>query len=254
MQEALSSISLPSQNKVEEIYSNRVLLGKVLATRSFKIFTITEIVHKTWRTKMRIRIEKLDENVFKFTFGDNDDRDYIFKGHPWSLNGVHLILKEWAITRGLKKISFHYSTFTIQVHDFPPIYIHKGTTRKGRGDSRQSSLGISKKNMCRGKSIPHIQGGHYGYRANTGVLFPIWIPATITTCNGISAKLYGPWLRSKHNESLMFVNTLEKEEEFDQQIGVKEVAKTNLWAQENKTSLLGESIEQAVAKMIMSCE
>lgn len=31
-------------------------------------------------------------------------------------------------------------------------------------------------------------------------------PATITTANGISTKLFGPWLRSEHSGSLCFVN------------------------------------------------
>lgn len=37
---------------------------------------------------------------------------------------------------------------------------------------------------------------------------------TITTCNSISVKLYGPWLRSKNTESLLFVNA-PMEEEFN---------------------------------------
>lgn len=67
MQEALSSLSLQLQEEVYKICSDGVMLGKVLATRSFTRFTIIEIVHKTWRSKTKIRIEKLDENVFKFT-------------------------------------------------------------------------------------------------------------------------------------------------------------------------------------------
>lgn len=73
---------------------DRVLLGKIITTRTFKRFTITEIVQKTWKTKLKINIEKIEDNIFKFTFGNKEDKDRIYKGRPWSLNGAHLILKE----------------------------------------------------------------------------------------------------------------------------------------------------------------
>lgn len=79
---------------------------------------------------MKTNIEKLDKNVFKFTFGDKEDKDSIFKGRPWSLNGAHLILKEWASNKSLKEVSFHYSTFNIQIHGLPPMLIHEGMARK----------------------------------------------------------------------------------------------------------------------------
>lgn len=37
-------------------------------------------------------------------------------------------------------------------------------------------------------------------------------PATVTSANRIVAKLYGPWLRSENDSSLLFINpTLEKD-------------------------------------------
>lgn len=36
-------------------------------------------------------------------------------------------------------------------------------------------------------------------------------PATITTTNGITAKLFRPWLRTEHDESILFVHSEMKE-------------------------------------------
>lgn len=130
MQEALSSLTLQPQEEVEKICSDKVLLGKILATRNFRRFTITKIVEKTRKTNMIIRIEKLEENLFKFTFRNKKDNDQIFKELPWSFNGAHLILKDWATDMGLKEIYFQASTFTLQVHGLLPMYIYEGIARK----------------------------------------------------------------------------------------------------------------------------
>lgn len=68
MQEALSSLTLQPQEEVEKICSDKVLLGKILATRNFRRFTITKIVEKTRKTNMKIRIEKLRGKLVQIYF------------------------------------------------------------------------------------------------------------------------------------------------------------------------------------------
>lgn len=80
-------------------------------------------------------------------------------------------------------------------------------------------------------------------------------PTTITTCNGISAKLYGPWLRSKHKDNLLFVNVLEEEETVDQQnIVVKESTAADLVMQGAKSFHFCESIEHEVDEIMKARE
>lgn len=98
--------------------------------RSFRRFTITEIVQKTWKTRSKVQISKIGDNLFKFTFGSREDKALIFKGQPWSFNGAHIILKEFPEKLSLKEISFDTSTFTIQVHGLPFTFIHAETAEK----------------------------------------------------------------------------------------------------------------------------
>lgn len=52
------------------------------------------------------------------------------KGRPWSFNGAHIILKEYPQEISLSEVSFATTTFTIQVHGLPLVFIHAGTTEK----------------------------------------------------------------------------------------------------------------------------
>lgn len=70
-----------------------MLFEKIRTSTNFRRFTVTEIIAKTWNLRVRVQNEKLRENIFKF--GCKKDRDMIFRGRPWSLNGAYLILKEW---------------------------------------------------------------------------------------------------------------------------------------------------------------
>lgn len=50
-------------------------------------------------------------------------------------------------------------------------------------------------------------------------------PTILTTCHGISAKLYGHWLRAENNASLLFVNLPEREEVDRKYLAFKEIQK-----------------------------
>lgn len=282
MQEALNALSLQSQKEIEECCLDRVLLGKIITTRTFKRFTITEIVQKTWKTKLKINIEKIEDNIFKFTFGNKEDKDRIYKGRPWSLNGAHLILKEWALDKSLKEISFQYSTFTLQVHGLPPVYMHERSVKKiGELVGKVHLEWINKRSVVAYRFLrlrvdilveEPIPVGFFQERDerwiqfkykrladfcyNCGMLNHVTgscekgIPATITTCNDIFAKLYGPWMRSEHTGNLLFVNAPEEETDVDQRsLVVKEGTTTERMIPGNNSYHFGETIEQAVDKI-----
>lgn len=60
--------------------ADRILLGKLLTSRNFRRFIVTEVVNKTWKTKGKIIIDKIDDSVFKFLFCSLEDWDFIFNG------------------------------------------------------------------------------------------------------------------------------------------------------------------------------
>lgn len=90
---------------------------------------------------------------FKFTFSNKKDMDYIFNLCPWSLNEAHLILKHWPAKKTLSEILYETSTFYLQVHGLPPIYLHGGpaiTVGNKIGTMLKSPVG----NRCGGQPLP----------------------------------------------------------------------------------------------------
>lgn len=58
-------------------------------------------------------IEGGDNNIFRFSFEKKEDKDFVFKNRPWSMDGAHLILKEWKSTITLLAVKFDTPTFFI---------------------------------------------------------------------------------------------------------------------------------------------
>lgn len=119
MQDSLSSLSLTPIKKGQKDVTDSTLIGKLLSTRAFRRFTVSEIIGKMWRLETKIFIEKIEENTFKFNFGSKRDKEKIFNNRPWTVNGALLILKEWDAHTALHNISFNTSTFILQVNGLP---------------------------------------------------------------------------------------------------------------------------------------
>lgn len=212
-----------------------------MTTQGFWRFTLTEIITKTWRLKARAKIEKLGENFFKFSFSNKEDKDMIFRNWPWSLNGAHLNLKQWPEDKALNEISIDTSTFYLQVHGLPPQYIHPRTARLigGKvGSIHPSSINrkcVVANRFLRFRAeilvINPLSAGFFMERNDGNDL---WIqfklerlsdfcytcglidhvtgkcnskaPMIVTNPNGLSAKLFGPWMRAENNDTLCFIN------------------------------------------------
>lgn len=141
----------------------------------------------------------------------------------------------------LNEISFFTTTFTIQIHGLPPVYLHEQTVQQIENMMGSIHIdSISKK--C-------IAGNHYlKFKIDLSINNPLppgflqeredgderWIqfkfeklldfcykcgkldhvtracwsenPATITTAKGIISRLYGLWIRAEHGGSLLFIN------------------------------------------------
>lgn len=89
------------------------LVGKLLTTKTFRRFTISEIISKMWRLVAKVFIEKIEENIFKFNFGNHRDKEKIFKNRLWTMNRFLLILKEWNAHKVLQEVSFNTSMFIL---------------------------------------------------------------------------------------------------------------------------------------------
>lgn len=74
LQDSLRALNLEADEELV-LPSHNVLVGRVISIRSFRQFTISEIILKTWKLKRRVSIEKLEKNVFKFSFGDREEKE-----------------------------------------------------------------------------------------------------------------------------------------------------------------------------------
>lgn len=119
----------PIEVKGESVMEN-LLIGNVLNSQNFRRYTIMEIIQKTWQLSSRVKIEKVDDNVLKFCFGNKKDKDGIFHGRPWSLNGALLILKEWSEEEAIGNVRFDTTTSHIQIHGLPPKFLHQDSAVK----------------------------------------------------------------------------------------------------------------------------
>lgn len=130
LQQSLRELKLKPKQDGEGAEPYKVLARKIMGTRVFRRFTITEIVNKIWRTRNQFKVEKVDENTFKFVFSSKGDRDHIYKNRLWFLDGAHLILKPWPENKILKDLCFGSTTLWMQIHGLPPEVIHEGTTER----------------------------------------------------------------------------------------------------------------------------
>ncbi|KAF3455421.1 hypothetical protein FNV43_RR00046 [Rhamnella rubrinervis] len=120
---------LDGKKNAEEI-TRKILVGKLLTTRSFRRFKLIECIPKIWNLQGKIRVENVSDNIFKFTFSDLRDKDEIFRRRPWSFNGAHMILQEWPSDLQIEEIDFKLSTFQIQIHGLPPKLFHLDNAEK----------------------------------------------------------------------------------------------------------------------------
>ena len=126
MREALSALSLESKETEGTKITGKVLVGKFLSTRVFKRFSLSDIIKQSWQLRGRVQIEKIKENIFKFSFTHKLERDRVYERRPWSMDKAHLIMKEWSVEVALEDIQFDTSLLFMQIHGLPLKLLHLG--------------------------------------------------------------------------------------------------------------------------------
>lgn len=96
MDEHLDNIaSLATKGTRAKQVEKRVLLGKLVSSRLFQKQDLVQIISNVWKTKDRVKMEHLSDNLFKLYFTSKEDRDAFFNRRTWSFNDSHMILKLW---------------------------------------------------------------------------------------------------------------------------------------------------------------
>ncbi|KAF3443799.1 hypothetical protein FNV43_RR13489 [Rhamnella rubrinervis] len=88
LRDALSALTLELKETEAVRITEKVLVGKLLSTRIFKRFTLLDIIKQFWRLKGKVQIEKVSDNIFKFSFIDKSKRDNVFERRPYMIDHV----------------------------------------------------------------------------------------------------------------------------------------------------------------------
>ncbi|KAF3449950.1 hypothetical protein FNV43_RR06029 [Rhamnella rubrinervis] len=239
LQLSFQGLSLTDREEEASEITRKVLMGKLLSTRSFRRFKLADFIPKIWNLQGKVRIENVLDNVFKFSFSEYKDKEAIFNRRPWSFNGAHMIMKEWSPDLQLKEIDFSTSIFQVQIHELPPKLFHLENAVKIEGLlGKVYKESIHKRALVGGKYIrlkveisigQPITAGFFQHRDDRE---DFWVqfkykrlsdfcytcgmidhvigrctfrnPATVTAANGVTAQLYGRWIRAESSESMIF--------------------------------------------------
>ena len=87
-------IELPSLHNEHDVVKLS-LIRKIISARSFSFLVVRDIVSKAWNLSFPFLVERVDKNIFLFTFQHEADLNSVFRRRPWTLRGAHLILKVW---------------------------------------------------------------------------------------------------------------------------------------------------------------
>lgn len=215
------------------------------STRLFNRLELVQIINNVWQTKDKVKVERLNESLFKFCFTTKEDRDRIYSKRLWSFNGAHLNLKLWNPNLHFERVSFERSTFFLQIHGLPPNLLNKDNARligfKVRivhEDIISRKLVINQCYLRFRVNIPLNEAILTGFVQWISKREEYWVQfkyerltnfcyncgfidhvtgrctfrelAKVIIRSGITMKLYGSWLRTEEKGSILFINPTTK--------------------------------------------
>jgi hypothetical protein len=189
---------------------------------------------------IEVDVKRLDRNIFMFKFKYEAHLQVVFRKHPWTIRGAHLVLKEWKSDLSWQEVDFLTSTFWIQIHGLPGHWQDKDNLKKvgsrvgvveevePDGDSRPGWQRFARVRVDINVDAP-LKSGFFLPRPS---LSDLWIgikyekipefcvncgfighnfkecsttPKIIPNPFGKSFQAFGPWVRADNDEQLIGV-------------------------------------------------
>ncbi|KAL7212218.1 hypothetical protein ACSBR2_014983 [Camellia fascicularis] len=135
------TIELEEGSNESEDNSHLCLIGKILSSKVRTKQTVTRIVTGAWKTRVEVSISPWPDNVYRFGFGNEEDRALVLHIAPWSIMGHLLVLRQLEVGKAVSEMDFSFSSFWVQVHGLP---MEKMTRRNGQiiGQSIGRLIGV----------------------------------------------------------------------------------------------------------------
>ncbi|KAI9115272.1 hypothetical protein K1719_013591 [Acacia pycnantha] len=102
-----------------ESETDHILIGKILASKSYTRSVMEAILSKAWNLQSGFVITKITGNAFIFKFMNEEDYNRVLRGRPWSVNGSLLNLLERSKYKSYDEFDFSRCPIWIQMHNIP---------------------------------------------------------------------------------------------------------------------------------------
>ncbi|KAI7979736.1 hypothetical protein LOK49_Contig262G00003 [Camellia lanceoleosa] len=119
MEMDLNSIELVDGPDDRDAVSQRCLLGKILGSKPLNNQAVSSILHGAWKVRNSFSITPWNDNLFLFTFEDDEDRQWVLEEAPWSVMGNLMVLNPVEIGSPVSQMDFTWSPFWVQIHGLP---------------------------------------------------------------------------------------------------------------------------------------
>jgi hypothetical protein len=109
---------------------NNCLIGKIWAGKRINRDGFVRVFKRIWRIDGEVAFKEVQPNVWMFEFSQEEDKQHVLAGRPWSFDRFILALFEFDGSIPSSQWDFTTSPFWIQVHDMPPICMTKAIGTK----------------------------------------------------------------------------------------------------------------------------
>ncbi|KAK4271133.1 hypothetical protein QN277_019870 [Acacia crassicarpa] len=96
-----------------------ILIGKVLAKKTFTKAAMESILKKAWNLPDGFDVIEINSNAFIFKFVEEEEYTRVLHGRPWSINGFLLNLMEKSKFKTCEEFDFSRGPMWIQMHNVP---------------------------------------------------------------------------------------------------------------------------------------
>lgn len=117
------------QGKRGRIIENS-LVGKILLAKSVHTDVIKTALTQAWKTTKEVKIESMRNNIFRFKFGLEVDKQKIMAGEPCHFDKALIVLKEPSGIGNMRKEEFTHTRFLVQIHNIPIVCIERDNVQK----------------------------------------------------------------------------------------------------------------------------
>ncbi|KAF7815390.1 reverse transcriptase [Senna tora] len=109
---------------------SKALIGKLVSDKLVNRNTVRNMIQKSWNMVKGLTISEVSQNVFLFSFDEEEDCKRIVREGPWAILGRLLIVKPWSPEIAASDLDLDSCLFWVQLHGLPLEGISVGNAVK----------------------------------------------------------------------------------------------------------------------------